>query len=103
MKISLLVKLISFFYLLLNMCSIPCYSYNIPRDDITTLEDENNLIEDNKDLKSQFKPLLDNLFLNRNSSILSNDSEGLKSFWQDPQGSRVRQGREARRSPRSRR
>ena len=81
MKISLLVKLISFFYLLLNMCSIPCYSYNIPRDDITTLEDENNLIEDNKDLKSQFKPLLDNLFLNRNSSILSNDSEGLKSFY----------------------
>lgn len=63
------------------MCSIPCYSYNIPRDDITTLEDENNLIEDNKDLKSQFKPLLDNLFLNRNSSILSNDSEGLKSFY----------------------
>lgn len=63
------------------MCSIPCYSYNIPRDDITTLEDENNLIEDNKDLKSQFKPLLDNLFLNRNSSILSNDSEGLKYFY----------------------
>ena len=45
------------------------------------MEEEVNLIEDKEDLKSQFKPLLDNLFLNRNSSILSKDSEGLKSFY----------------------
>ena len=81
LKISLLVKLISFFCLLLNICSISCYSCNLPKDDITTMEKEVNLIEDKEDLKSQFKPLLDNLFLNRNSSILSNDSEGLKSFY----------------------
>ena len=81
LKISLLVKLISFFCLLLNICSISCYSCNLPKDDITTMEEEVNLIEDKEDLKSQFKPLLDNLFLNRNSSILSKDSEGLKSFY----------------------
>lgn len=81
LKISLLIKLISFFCLLLNICSISCYSCNLPKDDITTMEEEVNLIEDKEDLKSQFKPLLDNLFLNRNSSILSKDSEGLKSFY----------------------
>ena len=35
LKISLLVKLISFFCLLLNICSISCYSCNLPKDDIT--------------------------------------------------------------------
>ena len=49
--------------------------------DIMLAKDTVNLIEDKEDLKSQFKPLLDNLFLNRNSSILSKDSEGLKSFY----------------------
>ena len=34
-----------------------------------------------KNLKQQFQPLLENLFLNRNSAILTNDCEGLKIFY----------------------
>ncbi|MCQ2969061.1 MAG: amidase domain-containing protein [Clostridium sp.] len=81
MKINLLIKLIFFFFLILNIYSFPCYSYSIPDYDIPAIEEETNILDTNEDLKCQFKVLLDNLFLNRNSSILSKDSEGLKSFY----------------------
>ena len=35
----------------------------------------------NDELKEKFQPLVENIFLNRNSSILTRDCEGLKAFY----------------------
>lgn len=79
------IKCIFLSYLILTLPSSFCYSLMLPNDDISVIEEEFNYNKENTtnndDLKCQFKILLDNLFLNRNSSILSKDSEGLKSFY----------------------
>lgn len=82
---AILYKVTSFLLIILslNQLSINAlektkyYTPTISEDYIVSSNEDNN----SEELKQQFQPLIENLFLNRNSSILTNDCEGLKIFY----------------------
>ena len=73
--------------ILLALYNIPsiCSASPLSANDLAVMQDEiidlKNHISNAEDLKIQFQSLLENLFLNRNSAILSKDTEGLKEFY----------------------
>lgn len=82
---SFIIKILTLLFILLSLFNTLCFSSPLPRKELTVMQEEIlNLTTDEKNteiLKNEFQPLLENLFLNRNSAILSKDTEGLKSFY----------------------
>lgn len=78
-------KIISLILIILNLNCITTFAFSFSNKKIllstfcnlSILSDENS----NEELKSEFKPLIESIFSNRNSSILTRDCEGLKSFY----------------------
>lgn len=82
---TFILKILITFSLLLCTIQNICFATPLPKDEISVMKEE--ILELTKDtdneeiLKAQFQSLLENLFLNRNSAILSKDTEGLKNFY----------------------
>ena len=78
-------KVISLILIILNLNSVTTFAFTFSNKDILLMKKE--LLESSDDknssdeLKAQFQPLIENIFLNRNSAILTRDCEGLKLFY----------------------
>ncbi|MEN8076537.1 amidase domain-containing protein [Clostridioides difficile] len=78
-------KVISLILIILNLNSVTTFAFTFSNKNILlmkkglleSLDDKNSSDE----LKAQFQPLIENIFLNRNSAILTRDCEGLKLFY----------------------
>lgn len=79
------LKILLTLTILLNIFEILSYASPLPKKELSVMKEEiislNNDNENAEALNNQFQSLLENLFLNRNSAILSKDTEGLKTFY----------------------
>lgn len=78
-------KILAVLVMLLNTYLLIYSAYSPSKEELSVLKEEilqlnKNDNTENEEQKEEFKGILENLFLNRNSSILSRDSEGLKCF-----------------------
>lgn len=80
-----LYKITSFILILSNLSCLTVKALESPENSINTFQQELTNIsienDDNNELKQQFQALIENIFLNRNSAILTRDCEGLKEFY----------------------
>ena len=81
-KNRFLYKITSFILILstlnsLTVSALEPSEHNIQQE-ITVVSNDTDT---NDELKQQFQPLVENIFLNRNSAILTRDCEGLKVFY----------------------
>ena len=77
--LAVLVMLLSTYLLIYSAYSPSKEELSVLKEEILQLNKNDNT--ENEEQKEEFKGILENLFLNRNSSILSRDSEGLKCFY----------------------
>lgn len=84
-KILSFYKVISLILIILNLNSATTFAFTFSNRDILLIKKEILEVSDDKnsndELKAQFQPLIENIFLNRNSAILTRDCEGLKLFY----------------------
>lgn len=84
-KILSFYKVISLILIILNLNSATTFAFTFSNRDILLIKKELLEVSDDKnsndELKAQFQPLIENIFLNRNSAILTRDCEGLKLFY----------------------
>ena len=79
-KNRFLYKITSFILIILNLNSLKVNA--LDPSQINIKQEITNVYSDtNDELKQKFQPLVENIFLNRNSSILTRDCEGLKVFY----------------------
>ena len=82
---SFSLKIIIVLFLAINNIHTICFATPLSKDDLAVMKEEIIALKNNTDetdeLKNQFQSLLENLFLNRNSAILSKDTEGLIEFY----------------------
>lgn len=79
-KNRFLYKITSFILIILNLNSLKVNALNPSQ--INIKQEITNVYSDaNDELKQKFQPLVENIFLNRNSAILTRDCEGLKVFY----------------------
>lgn len=78
-KVTSFVLLLSSFSIL-NVNALTFHNPNISniQKEISDVYNDNY---ENNELKNQFQPLIENIFLNRNCAILTRDCEGLKTFY----------------------
>ncbi|WP_297991548.1 amidase domain-containing protein [uncultured Clostridium sp.] len=78
-KVTSFVLLLSSFSIL-NVNALTFHNPNISniQKEISDVYNDNY---ENSELKNQFQPLIENIFLNRNCAILTRDCEGLKTFY----------------------
>ena len=60
------------------------FAEELPKNEVETMKSDIlylNSLDENEELKSKFQPIIENIFLNRNTAILAKDSEGLKEFY----------------------
>ena len=77
---SCFYKIFLFILIIFNFNSLISYAFITSNNNLYT--QNNNLTNDkNNELIEEFQPLIENIFLNRNSAILTGDSEGLKLFY----------------------
>ena len=80
-----LYKITSFILIISNLNCLTVNALDSSKNIIHTFQEESTNIfaenDDNDELKQQFQPLIENIFLNRNSAILTRDCEGLKEFY----------------------
>lgn len=79
--LKLVTTILLFINVLFLISAIPLslYSNNYTYDNLHNLCDKSTLYDE--ELKIYFQPIIENMFLNRDSAILSGDSDGLKSFY----------------------
>ena len=79
-KNRFLYKITSFILIILNLNSLKVNA--LDPSQINIKQEITNVYSDaNDELKQKFQPLVENIFLNRNSAILTRDCEGLKVFY----------------------
>lgn len=78
-KVTSFVLLLSSFSIL-NVNALTFHNPNISNTQ-KEISDVYNDNYENNELKNQFQPLIENIFLNRNCAILTRDCEGLKTFY----------------------
>lgn len=79
-KNRFLYKITSFILIILNLNSLKVNA--LDPSQINIKQEITNVYSDaNDELKQKFQPLVENIFLNRNSAILTIDCEGLKVFY----------------------
>lgn len=78
-KVTSFVLILSSFSIL-NVNALTFHNPNISniQKEISDVYNDNY---ENNELKNQFQPLIENIFLNRNCAILTRDCEGLKTFY----------------------
>lgn len=79
-KNRFLYKITSFILIILNLNSLKVNALDPSQINIKQ-EIANVYSDTNDELKQKFQPLVENIFLNRNSAILTRDCEGLKVFY----------------------
>ena len=81
-KNRFLYKITSFILILSTLNSLTVNALEPSEHNIQQeITDVSNDTDTNDELKQQFQPLVENIFLNRNSAILTRDCEGLKVFY----------------------
>ena len=84
-KNQLLYKITSFILILSSLSTLPVSALESPDHNISNIQEDftdvSSDTDTNDELKQQFQPLIENIFLNRNSAILTRDCEGLKVFY----------------------
>ena len=79
------LKIIIVLFLALYNIHTICFATPLSKNELAVMKEEiidlTNYTDNADELKNQFQALLENLFLNRNSAILSKDTEGLKAFY----------------------
>ena len=84
-KNQLLYKITSFILILSNLSTLPVSALESPNHNTSNIQEDftdvSSDTDTNDELKQQFQPLIENIFLNRNSAILTRDCEGLKVFY----------------------
>lgn len=84
-KKSPFYKISSLILIILNLNSTTPFAFNYYNNEqlLTNTEILNEVDDEtsNNELKAKFQPLIETIFSNRNSAILTRDCEGLKSFY----------------------
>lgn len=84
-KKSPFYKISSLILIILNLNSTTPFAFNYYNNEqlLTNTEILNEVDDEssNDELKAKFQPLIETIFSNRNSAILTRDCEGLKSFY----------------------
>lgn len=80
-----LYKITSFILILSTLNTLTVNALESPNPNISNIQESFTDVysdtDNNDELKQQFQPLIENIFLNRNSAILTKDCEGLKVFY----------------------
>ena len=77
-------KILSFILIICNLGSVTASAYvSLDKCDLSKNNSSitQNTDDKNHELIEKFQPVIENIFLNRNSAILTGDSEGLKLFY----------------------
>ena len=81
-KIKFLYKITSFILILSTLNSLTANALEPSEHTLQQkITNVSNDADTNDELKEKFQPLVENIFLNRNSAILTRDCEGLKVFY----------------------
>ena len=84
-KNQFLYKIILFILILSSLSTLTVSALESPETNISNIQqdftDVSSDNDNNDELKQQFQPLIENIFSNRNSAILTRDCEGLKVFY----------------------
>lgn len=84
-KNQFLYKITSFILILSNLNTLTVSALESPKPNTSNIQEDFTEVsiynDTNDELKQQFQPLIENIFLNRNSAILTRDCEGLKVFY----------------------